>query len=133
MRAFIYLHFPEQKTFSPERIVRSLTAGLPVYAEVRYPATAVDAFAEVHEPTQIEFRAVCVPQSAMTQAMQSGSVRVTWDDFVWKVSEARQEDDGSLTLTAGREKRFVRDDRDAVYVGTEQVEIGDDTPVLRAD
>lgn len=138
MRAFIYLHFPERRTFSPERGIRSLTDGLPVYAEVRYPSVAADAFAETHEPLQVEFRAVLLPQSAMIQAMQTGSVRAVWSDVVWRISECTQEDDNTLTLTAEREKAYVAPDYDDVTIGADTVEIGKqdeeltpDTAVLR--
>ena len=131
MRAMIILRFPEQRTFSPERQVRPLTYGIPVFADVRYPRVIADAFAEEHTDTQVEFHEVHLPQAAMVQALQSGTVRVVWSDQVWKVQESTQEDDNSLTLVCEREKDYVPPERDAVEVGADEAQIGDDTPVLK--
>ena len=133
MRAMIFLHFPEQKTFSPERIVRSLTDSLPTFAEVRYPRAIRESFANTHEGIEVEFRSVTLPQSAMIRALQTGSVRAVWNDIVWRVSESTQENDGTLTLTAEREKAFVPPDQEPVSIGTDEARIGDDTPVLKGE
>ena len=70
-----------------------------------------------------------LPQSAMVQALQSGNVRAIWQDVVWKVQTSTQEDDGTLTLTAEREKVYEVPKERPVEVDGEPVLIGDDTPV----
>ena len=132
MRAMIILRFPEQRTFSPERQVLPLSVGVPTFADVRYPRVIADAFAEEHTDTQVEFRGVLLPQAAMVQALQSGSVRVIWEDQIWKVQESVEENDNTLTLRAERERDYVPPDSDAVGVGADEAQIGDDTPVLKA-
>ena len=131
MRAMIILRFPEQRTFSPERIVLPHSYGLPTFADVRYPTVTAEAFAGEHADTQVEFRQVLLPQAAMVQALQSGNVRVVWEDQIWKVQTSEQEDDNSLTLTCERERDYVPPDSDAVGVGMDEAQIGDDTPVLK--
>ena len=131
MRAMIILRFPEQRTFSPERQVLPLSVGVPIFADVRYPRVLADAFAEDHTDTQVEFQKVLLPQTAMVQALQSGTVRVVWEDQIWKVQESTEEDDNTLTLRCERERDYVPPDGDAVGVGTDEAQIGDDTPVLK--
>ena len=130
MRAMIILRFPEQRTFSPERVTLPLTYGLPVWAEVRYPRVIADAFAESHTDTQVEFRGVLLPQAAMVKALQTGNVRAIYDDKVWKVQESTQENDNSLTLTAEYEKPYVAPPS-TVQVDGEDAEAGDDVLGLR--
>ena len=131
MRAMIILRFPEQRTFSPERIVLPHSVGIPVFADVRYPTVTAEAFAGEHTDTQVEFRKVLLPQAAMVQALQSGNVRAIWQDVVWKVQTSTQEDDNTLTLTAEREKDYEKPKERPVEVDGEPVLIGDDMPVLQ--
>ena len=131
MRAMIILRFPEQRTFSPERIVLPHSYGVPTFADVRYPTVTAEAFAGEHVDTQVEFRQVLLPQSAMVQALQSGNVRAIWQDVVWKIQTSTQEDDGTLTLTAEREKVYEVPQERPVEVDGEPVLIGDDMPVLQ--
>ena len=130
MRAFISLFFPEQKTFSPERIVRDLSVGVSVYADVVFPRTTVDARAQSHEPQQVEFREVMLPQAAMIQALQTGSVRALWDDIIWRITESTQESDNTLTLRADREKPYTAPDPSAT-IGDDVATAGDDELTLK--
>ena len=101
MRTIILIWFPEQYTYSAERVVRDYSEPLEIYADYSLPTE--DDIVNLGEEEQVLiFRDITIPEEAQVFQLQKGNCQlVLFNKELYDIIHiAKNNNDNRITLTA---------------------------------